>query len=526
MTVRSVLRQKGLLARIDDWMNPIVIKELRQAVQSRFVVTALLVLLSIQLLAVGIYILAWRSALIDLDAGRWVFMLLYGILLGISMLFVPLYTAIRLFAERSDTNVDLLFITTIKPRSIIAGKLFAAIILTILIFSACMPFMAFTYFLRGIDLPSIFVVLLLGFMIVITCTQAAIFVASIPVNRVLKVIFGLVVLWVFLMIFISTMGGMNELFRMGIGSRLGDWEFWEGVIGFLSLFTLLIGSFFVLSVAMITPPAANRGFPVRVFMTLAWASLGITVLIGSVINKTHTPVAVWQVVFSSTFALALFIAVSERDGPGRRVLRSVPQSKLKRAVAFFFYSGAASGLTWASVGIALTLTLAWIWSKLLPAYSNHDDLIGGLKWMGAMCLYFFCYALSGALLRRHLLSKVGSELTWIFGLILMIGGIVVPFMIGYLLFFGDEWWKEDYENWLVGNPFAWNGISSKALYLGIAVVWAVLVAALNLRWFIERVSGFRPLIAPIDQSGSSVMAQIHDANIAFEPPGRQERQDA
>ena len=32
----------GLLAKLDDWFNPIAVKELRQAVRSRFVVAAIL----------------------------------------------------------------------------------------------------------------------------------------------------------------------------------------------------------------------------------------------------------------------------------------------------------------------------------------------------------------------------------------------------------------------------------------------------------------------------------------------------
>jgi hypothetical protein len=491
VTAISALRPANLHARIDDWINPIVVKELRQAVQSRFVVAALLSILCTQLIAIGIYLVATPNTVIDIDAGRQVFMMLYGILLFLCMLFVPLYTAIRLVAERSDTNVDLLFITTIKPRSIIAGKLFSALILTILIFSACMPFMAFTYFLRGIDLPSIFIVLALGFIIVMACTQLSIFVAAIPVNRVFKLLFGILVLWFIFLTFLSAMAAVNGLFRMGIGSRFGDWDFWQAVLGILSLFGLVMGSFFVLSVALITPHAANRALPVRLFITSAWGLLFVAAFIVNLFDENLELIIIWHLVFNSIFAIALFAGVSERDRLGRRVLRSVPQSLLKRILAFFFFSGAASGVLWASTGICLTLALAWAWSKLYPNYSSHNDLVDSLKWAGAMCLYLFCYALSGALLRRRLLSRVGSEATWLIGVILMILGIVVPFLTGYLLFSDDEWLNTGYQNWLAGNPFAWGKEPNKILYLGVPAVWAFIVAALNLRWFIVRVKDFR-----------------------------------
>lgn len=121
MTAESVLTKpkpdlvflrESLTARLSDWLNPIVVKELRQAVQSRYVVTALLILLVVQLIAMGMYLLTASYSMLESDAGRQVFMLLFGILLAVSMLFVPLYTGVRLAAERSETNLDLLFVTT------------------------------------------------------------------------------------------------------------------------------------------------------------------------------------------------------------------------------------------------------------------------------------------------------------------------------------------------------------------------------------------------------------------------------
>ena len=490
MTAESVARADSLRARIDDWMNPIVVKELRQAVQSRFVVAALFVLLVIQLTAIGVYLFTIRSANLDFDAGRQVFLMLYGILLFISMLFVPLYTAIRLVTERSDTNVDLLFITTIKPRSIIGGKLLSAVVLTILIFSACLPFTAFTYFLRGIDLPSIFIVLAFGFCLVIFCTQVSIFIAAVPINRIFKLLVGIVGLWLIVSLFVPAMFAVTAMLRLGVGSRLGDWEFWEAVIGSLSLFVFITGLLFVLSVALITPLAANRALPVRIYIALASALLFAEALIVSWIDKEHDFVSFWVMLLCPIFALALFAGVSERDRLGRRVLRSVPRPAWLRVMAFFFFSGAASGVIWAVSGIGLTLLLAWGWSRRYPGYAAHGDLVGMLQWMGAMCLYLFCYAITGAFLRRLLLTRISNESTWVLGMFLIILGSTIPILTGYLLFFSEEWIKTDYLKWLVGNPFAWSNKQTKSLYLGVPAVWALIMTALHLRWFIVRVRDF------------------------------------
>ncbi|HKQ79662.1 MAG TPA: hypothetical protein VJ810_38570, partial [Blastocatellia bacterium] len=488
MTAESVLKESGVKAGLSDRINPIVVKELRQAVQSRFVVAALLTLISIQLIAIGIYILASGAALFDYDAGRQTFIMLFAILQVIGMLFVPLYTAVRLAAERSDTNVDLLFITTIKPRSIISGKMIAALTLTALIYSACMPFMTFTYFLRGIDLPSIFISLGIGFVVVVACAQAAVFVACIPVNRAFKVIFGLIALIVFGVVYFATVGGVNEVVSRGFLTRIS----WQPIIASGASVFFLIGLFFVMSVALIMPVASNRALPVRLFITTAWLFTGMAAMTSAVIEKEHWPVILWLIAFEIIFALAIFVAVSERDQPGRRVLRSISKSPVGRAWAFFFFSGAANGLAWASVLVVLTLAAAWVLVKLFPRHNDVGALVESAKWMGGMCLYFFCYAMTGALLRRHLFSRVGTELTWLIGAILLFMGSLIPFLIGYLVFFHDQWWAEDFNAWWVGNPFAFGNKSHRVLYSSVAGVWAVVVVALSLHWFIERARGFNP----------------------------------
>ena len=78
---------------------------------------------------------------------------------------MPFYAGLRLSLERNDANIDLLFITTIRPAGIIRGKYFSAMALTLLIFSACMPFMVLTYLLGGVDLPTIFLLLAISYAV-------------------------------------------------------------------------------------------------------------------------------------------------------------------------------------------------------------------------------------------------------------------------------------------------------------------------------------------------------------------------
>lgn len=491
--------------RFDDWLNPIVVKELRQAVQSRFVITALLVLLAIQIVSVAIYLMTTSDISFSYDAGRTVFMILFGIMLAVSMLFVPLYSGVRLAAERSETNLDLLFITTIKPRSIIFGKMLAAVVLTVMIFSACLPFLTFTYFLRGIDLPSMAVVLAIGFISVTLSAQTMIFLACLPVGRAFKFMLGVFGFILMVIGYVSTMASAGGMLWEGVGSKIAGMDFWQWV-GIITMnYGFQLGLLLVLSIALIKPVSANRALPVRLYLTAIWIVGGIAALLGSWVEATHDPVIYWQASFNIIFAFSIFTAISERDWPGASVMRSLPESSGKRLLRFFFTSGSANGLAWTALMIVATYDVCWIWWWLFPNVSSLSELVGSTRWLTVMNLYLFCYALTAAFLRRDWLKQTSSKWTWVLCLLLVTIGSTVPFLIGLLVYMNDsDWWREDYGRWLIGNPFVWDVAAHRELYLSLGIFWAVLAIAFNLHWFLERVRGFQR----IERTGNQPSADL------------------
>src|SRR5439155_21502165 len=166
---------------------------LRQAVKSRVVVILMLIFLAGQLLIVGASLLFGEARSVgggdtDWTAGRDVFVWSQGVLAFTLILLVSAYACVRLAAERSDQNVDLLFISTLKPHSIVAGKFFAAFVLGVLIFSCCAPFMTFMYLLRGLDIPTILYILLIDLLALLYSTMVGMLLASIPGGMIAKVI--------------------------------------------------------------------------------------------------------------------------------------------------------------------------------------------------------------------------------------------------------------------------------------------------------------------------------------------------
>lgn len=480
------------LEKINDKLNPIVVKELRQAVQGKFPIVVLICFLCLQLLTVALF-LTNESAAEAFNAGRNICRVLLGILLATCLLFVPAYTGIRLASERADANVDLLFITTLRPRSIIWGKFFASLILIVLFYSACMPFMTFTYLLRGVDLPSLFILLVLIFIVVAGGIQCAMLIGCLPANRILKVILGIGWFWLIITVFVPLIVVMflpGGLLDSGIGSQLDSWEFWRGALGVLGGGAALIGLLALLSTALISPLSTNRALPIRIFITAVWLLTGVVAAIWSIEVNALGPIWTWGFIHMLLYSIALFVAVSEREHLGQRVRQDIPRRLLPRSLAFLFYSGAASGVAWSSLMIILTALPIAAWIGLFPYMFDHAlETLGSLVALG---LYAFSYALGASVIRRRFLAdRVTCGYTWVIALILF--GITTT-SIPLILFFLSGKWEQE---WLVASPLGpllFSDESGLVLHgVVIATICAGFAGALSLPWLVRQLDDFRPL---------------------------------
>ena len=355
----------AFLARLGDRINPIVVKEARQAVNSRLVAAALLLFLGLQL-AVMVVMLTSREATAgpdqhDLRAGREVFVIVQGILVGTCLLVIPAVTGIRLGAERSDVNVDLLFISSLTPRAIIAGKLVAAMAVALLIFSACAPFMTFAYVLRGLDVPTILAVLISDLVVVLVATMYAVFLASVPATRGFRLFLGVFGFICLLYLGGGTLAAGTAFLEGGTLMEPSSWEFWAAFAGLAAAVLGFVGLLFVWSVAMVSPPASNRALPVRVYTLGYWLVAAVGCAIWARYISHAGPAIVWGMFGAVLFSLQMLIAVSERDAWGPRVARRIPRNPLLRAPAFFLYSGSAGGLLLGVLGGALSVGGVLLW---------------------------------------------------------------------------------------------------------------------------------------------------------------------
>ena len=475
--------------RISDRLNPIVVKELRQAVQSRFVTVAMMIFLGIQVLVMGGFVVFDDTMATDFSSGGPVFAVLQGILVATCILFVPTYTGIRLAAERS--RMDLMFISAINPWSIVRGKFLAATVLTVLLFAACMPFMTFTYLLRGIDLPSIFLTMAIGLLIVLSITQVAILWASIPGNLVVMIVLGILLAMQLLYWAISIPVVLGMVAYEGIGAQMWTWKFWAIAGTVLFVGAAILGYQMALSVAMLSPPSANRMLPVRVYTTIIWVLSTVVAGIWAYVYSASEPIFAWVASWVGLLGFMMLIAICERDNWGPRVARKIPKNVLLRPWAFLFFTGWAGGVTWCVILTAITL----IGGGMVMEEIGHYVYWDGFWALVALALYIYAYSMTAFLLRRAFFRNwIKPGLTWLIAVGLCVAASLLPVLTYFMINYDRMHEIDDEGLWLVGIPswpFADDDYLGKSL--GFTAIWSAVVLLLSLPWAVRRLLAFKPL---------------------------------
>ncbi len=458
------MKTAGFMDKLDDLLNPIVVKELRQAVKSRIVMVALVLFLILQLAILLLNLSLDDPRRMDptsLYLGRSIFQILQGILLGTCMLLIPAYAGVRLASEHSDTNVDLLFISTLRPRGIIAGKLQASIVLILLIFSACAPFMTFTYLLRGIDIPSILLVLVLDFLVVLLGTQLAIFLGTVPANAGLKLLLGLFGLGSLCTLFGYGMAMSIGLLSEGLGSRMDTVEFWLIAGALVIAVVAVIGLLFVWSVAIVSPPSLNRALPVRLYLLGFWLVTGGVAALLAYHFRLPISLYLWMDTLTVLLCAQILTSINEREQWGMRVRRTISRRWWLRGPLFLLYSGSAGGVLFSVLLLVLTIALPSLvleyrndffssgFGRAVLPFSRENTLF-----MVLIALYTFDYCMLAVLLRNLLSGRIKAVYTWVFAILLAGMGAALPTPLLFL-FQNEEFRMGRVDPWCqISNPFA------------------------------------------------------------------------
>ncbi len=493
--VKGLRRAVGWL---DDRINPIVVKELRQAVRGRFLAGILSFILGLQLLTLGIFLLSSGVSSIELAGGQSrgeeVFATLAGLLFFAAIVCVPVYAAVRIYTERAGDQMGLFFVSTLAPRRIVAGKLASNLVLSLLLASACLPYLSFTYYLRGIDLPTVFVALAIGMLASAAAIQGAILLAWLPVSRVLAILIGLAGLGGLMLLFMMSLGMALAMIDSGIGTQLTTWSFWKPALSILAGGSLVFGLAFCLTVAITTHALANRARPVRLYALAAWLASGAATAYVTLAHGGREVAEAWLYLSQLLLAGSLLVAICGRDRMSARVRGEVPASPWRRFVAFFLFSGSANGVAFSAVLIALTAAAGEVFDRQLGRSLGvlSSRLLG-------FCAYVFAYSLLALLLQRYGRGRVIKRPnTWVLALVLAAVFSLAPPIVGFLLAPDALARSFDAGLWTIANPFAPFQDRISELATQFAVCWAAVTAIFAGRWFVAQVRAFRPPDVPPD----------------------------
>jgi hypothetical protein len=470
--------------RLTDWPNAVVVKELRQAVNGRFTGAVLTTLLVLQVAIIALTVVVGDVSRFQASRGmgRELFALLQGTLLFATTLAMPLYVGVRAMAERSGNQLDLLYVTTLPAHQIVAGKLQAGVLLTGLVYVASLPLMSLCYLLRGVDLPSMAAVVAGSFMLVVNAIVLALAAGCLPLGRALRVIFAFAFVALVLAATSATTALAGLAISAGIGSSMGTWSFWRTVAVVVALDLLALRLLFLVTVAMVAPPSANRALPVRRFLLVVWAAtLAAAVAAGHALSSSG-PLQAWLLTAVWGAAPLLLAAASGRDRPSPAVSRALPRRPWARALAFPLFSGAANGFAFALIWLLATLLVAHGAERLLPAgVALPAELARSSTILAA---YLVGYASAGAMLARGpLRRRLKPNQSWVVALALAGLGGTLPPLVGLLVDREVIRSSENFGAWLALSPGAAFRTETIELAATVAWGWAALVLLGGARWW-------------------------------------------
>jgi len=337
-------RTAAITAATSDWLNPILIKETRQATQSKLFWTVFLLFVALSWIVLVLGTLAMWGELETQPTAEVFFWWNFSVLSFAILVVVPFGAYRSLLSERELHTYDLLRITTLSPRQIVRGKLGTSLLQIVVYYSAIAPFIAFTSFLQGFDVVWISWVLVMSFLwSMALCTGALLTGISSRQNQWQSAnMVGLVVMLL--------IGWGVVLSFVVQGRRAVDFEdpdfWWVNGITLLAAVSYVILAGQVI-VARLTFASGNRSTGIRVVLVLQfWLVVAVVGLIAvsgrPIVFDPDFQMTMGVLVLLHWTGAGLFLA-TESDFLSRRIRRRLPGNRLLRLLAAPFLPGGATG---------------------------------------------------------------------------------------------------------------------------------------------------------------------------------------
>ena len=377
---------------LTDRLNPILVKETRQALKSRQFIITFMLLLTVAWL-ISVFGTVWFGPAIEYGSAGRAFFVAYFYVIGFASLFVVPFGSFRsMLNERDHNTYELLSISTLSPRQIVNGKLLSSMVQVFIYYSAIAPFIAFTSLLQGFDLAMVTLFLVMGLLWSFFVSMVALMLSTLSSNRQWQAIntIGMIglLLGLLFLAFIASTAALSE------SIPFDEEEFWWILVSIL----IGAGSNFLLAqqiaISRLTFESDNRSSGIRIIFTLQF-----WLLWGGVwaYSFRYGTVAVDEDVIASCavmtaihwFVGGLFFS-TEPDHVSRRVRRNVSRLGAVRFLMAPWLPGGRRGL--------LLLTIHLLAMALVGRLGSWPSWVQDM--ITAAALYVFIYVALGSAIGR------------------------------------------------------------------------------------------------------------------------------
>ena len=357
---------------VTDRMNPILVKEVRQALKSRqFVVTFMLLLVVAWLVSAGAAIFA-PTAMEFGSAGHTLFLIYFGILAFAVIVIVPFGAHRSMLTERDQNTYELLSISSLTPRQIVNGKLLSAMVQTFVYYSAITPFIAFASLLQGFDLPLSLFLLTGAFGWSMCVSMFALMLSTLAQRRQIQAANSMGMFFLLMFQLYMTGGVMFGLSSSGV--PFDDPTFWWTVgcvVAGAGSYTLLAQQ---VAVSRLTFESGNRSSGIRLILAAQfWLFCGAVVVesLWSGISLSAEDASGLFLFVAVHWTIAGLYASTEVDWLSRRLRRQLPRNVLLRLFLVPWMPGGARGFLWMLLHVAAIVAAAFLFFRdtdWLPRY--------------------------------------------------------------------------------------------------------------------------------------------------------------
>ncbi len=385
-------------SRWSDRINPILVREVQQAVKGRLFTIMVLVTLAI---TVVVAVVVGSEHRADGRSGQTAFEWGTAVLVPLVLFVVPMQAYHSMRYELRGGIVEQLLLTRLRPRSILLGKLSAAMVQFLLYVAVVAPLLATSYLLRGVDVPTIVFTLLFA---ALACAVATMLTVSAAAQSVVPAFQSVAMLGTAFGLGIATFGTM-ALVLSGeamdeLGKALRSGWFWRVVSGLALLAVYLATLSGMMARAFLVHTFENRTTCFRVLL-VATPLLAFGWMAASV-----TPPS-WDIAIPVIGSLLLVHGVvcglffaTEQHELSPRLRAHAPKNPLLALLAAPFLPGRDRGLLCQSLYLLLLgAVLATIWPRTGRARSGFDEMwpVGTLLLGYGLLWNFFGHLVRGRL---------------------------------------------------------------------------------------------------------------------------------